>query len=143
MPSHARIDAMPGHTAPFTIERLDHVLLIVNGMADSLLFYGDVLGCDVESRLPDYAMVELRAGSSHLDLVDASVPQGAWARPAVAGGRNVDHVALRLGRVDERALRDHLAEHGVAIAEERIEDDGTVSLYVRDPSANTIELIAG
>jgi glyoxylase I family protein len=134
---------MPGHKAPFTIERLDHVLLIVNGMADSLLFYGDVLGCDLESRLPDYAMVELRAGSSHLDLVDASVSQGAWARPAVAGGRNVDHVALRLGSVDERALRDHLAEHGVAIAEERIEDDGSVSLYVRDPSGNTIELIAG
>ncbi|HVR45340.1 MAG TPA: VOC family protein [Candidatus Binatia bacterium] len=134
---------MPGHRAPFTIDRLDHVLVIVNGMAESLHFYGDVLGCDVESRLPDYGMVELRAGSSHLDLVDTAVPQGAWARPAVAGGRNVDHVALRLGRVDERALRDHLAEHGIAIAEERIEDDGTLSLYVRDPSGNTIELISG
>lgn len=133
---------MPGHKALFTIDRLDHVLLIVNGMAESLHFYGDVLGCDVESRLPDYGMVELRAGSSHLDLVDTAVPQGAWARPAVAGGRNVDHVALRLGRIDERALRDHLAEHGIAIAEERIEDDGTLSLYVRDPSGNTIELIS-
>lgn len=134
---------MPGHTAPFTIDRLDHVLVIVNGMAESLDFYEGVLGCNVESRLPDYGMVELRAGSSHLDLVDAAVPQGAWARPAVAGGRNVDHIALRLGRVDERALRDHLAKHGIAIAEERIEDDGAVSLYVRDPSGNTIELIAG
>ncbi len=134
---------MPGHQAPFTIDRLDHVLVIVSGMAESLRFYGDVLGCDVESRLPDYGMVELRAGSSHLDLVDTAVPQGAWARPAVAGGRNVDHIALRLKHADERALRDHLAAHGVAIAEERIEDDGAVSLYVRDPSGNTIELIAG
>lgn len=112
-------------------------------MVESLRFYEDVLGCDVESRLPDYGMVELRAGSSHLDLVDVAVPQGAWARPAVAGGRNVDHLALRLKRADERALRDHLTSRGVAIAEERIEDDGAVSLYVRDPSGNTIELIAG
>lgn len=134
---------MPQRTVPFTIDRLDHVLLIVNGMAESLHFYGDVLGCDVESRLPDYAMVELRAGSSHVDLVDAAVPQGAWAKPAVAGGRNVDHVALRLGHVEEKALRSHLAQHEIAIAEERIEDDGTVSLYVRDPSGNAIELIVG
>jgi glyoxylase I family protein len=133
---------MPGKP-PFTIDRLDHVLVIVNGMAESLRFYGDVLGCTVEYHLPDYGMVELRAGPAHLDLVDAAVPQGAWARPPVAGGRNVDHVALRLGRVDERELRAHLAQHGVAIAEERIEDDGAVSLYVRDPSGNTIELIAG
>jgi glyoxylase I family protein len=134
---------MPGHRAPFTIDRLDHVLLIVHGMTESLRFYEDVLGCDVESRLPDYGMVELRAGSSHLDLVDAAVPEGAWARPAVADGRNVDHIALRLKRADETALRAHLAALGVAIAEERIEDDGAVSLYVRDPSGNTIELIAG
>ncbi len=134
---------MPDHGAPFTVDRLDHVLLIVSGMAESLRFYEGVLGCDVESRLPDYGMVELRAGSSHLDLVDAAVPQGAWARPAVAGGRNVHHVALRLTRVDEGALRNHLAAHGVAIAEERMEDDGAISLYVRDPSGNAIELIAG
>jgi len=134
---------MPDHRAPFTVDRLDHVLLIVDGMAESLRFYEDVLGCGVDSALPDYGMVELRAGSSHLDLVDAAVPQGAWARSGVAGGRNMHHVALRLKRADERKLRDHLATHGVAIVEERIEGDGQVSLYVRDPSGNTIELIAG
>ncbi len=133
---------MPENGPPFTIERLDHVLLIVDGMTECVRFYEEVLGCTVESRLPDYGMVELRAGSSHLDLVDAASPRGAWAKPAVAGGRNVDHVALRLARGDAGALRDHLAARGVPIAQERIEDDGTTSLYVRDPSGNTIELIA-
>ena len=128
--------------APFTIERLDHVLLIVSGMAECVRFYEDVLGCAVESRMPQYGMVELRAGSSHLDLVDVAMSEGEWARPAIAGGRNVDHVALRLTHCDARALREHLAALGVAVAEDRTEDDGAISLYVRDPSGNTIELIA-
>jgi glyoxylase I family protein len=133
---------MPGVQAPLEIERLDHVLLIVNGLAECVHFYEEVLGCVVESSMPNYGMVELRAGSSHLDLVDAASPQGAWAKPAVTGGRNADHVALRLKRGGPRELRDHLAARGVAIAEQRIEDDGTTSFYVRDPSGNTIELIA-
>jgi len=133
---------MPENRAPFEIERLDHVLLIVNGMAECVRFYEDVLGCAVEARLHDYGMVELRAGASQLDLVDSASPQGAWAKPAVAGGRNVDHVALRLKRGDAQALRDHLSAHDITIAEERIEDGGRTSLYVRDPSGNTIELIA-
>ena len=84
-------------------------------------------------------MIELRAGSSHLDLVDISSPEGAWATPEILGGRNVDHVALSVASHDATELRVHLAAHGVEIGEERVEDDRT-SFYVRDPSGNTIEL---
>jgi glyoxylase I family protein len=125
---------------PFRIDRIDHILLIVSGMPEALGFYEGVLGCTVESRLPRYGMVELRAGASHLDLVDVAAPEGAWAKPAVTGSRNIDHFALRLADGDVQALRSHLAAHGVPIVEERVEDDGGVSLYVRDPSGNTIEL---
>jgi catechol 2,3-dioxygenase-like lactoylglutathione lyase family enzyme len=135
-----------GTEAPFALERIEHVLLLVNGMDAALAFYERGLGATVESRLPRYGMTELRAGSSHLDLVDVSVPQGAWARPPIAGGRNVDHVAIRIDAADEAALRRHLAAHDVDIVEERIEEsaDGkSLSLYVRDPSGNTIELMTG
>jgi glyoxylase I family protein len=133
---------MPESLRPFKIDRIDHILLIVRGMREALGFYEGVLGCTVESRLPAYGMVELRAGASHLDLVDVAAPGGAWAKPAVAGGRNIDHFALRLEDGDAKALRNHLAAHGVTIVEERIDNDGGVSFYVRDPSDNTIELIA-
>jgi glyoxylase I family protein len=126
---------------PFTIVRIDHILLLVEGMSDALAFYEGALGCAVESRLPHYGMVELRAGSSHIDLVDVAAPEGAWAKPDVAGGRNADHIALRLRGSDETALRQHLTACGIPIADERREDNGNVSLYVRDPSGNTIELI--
>jgi glyoxylase I family protein len=129
---------------PFTLGGIEHVLLLVNGMEAALAFYERGLGAVVESRLPRYGMAELRVGSSHLDLVDTSVPEGAWARPAIAGGRNVDHVAIRIDAPDEAALRGHLAAHGIDVVEERVEEsaDGkSLSLYVRDPSGNTLELI--
>jgi hypothetical protein len=78
-----------------------------------------------------------------IDLVDIASPAGEWARPDVAGGRNVDHVALALGPAEPDAVRRHLAERGVAIVEEG-ENIGargkSLSLYVHDPSGNQIEL---
>ena len=85
-------------------------------------------------------MVELRAGESHIDLVDVASPEGAWARPEVAGGRNVDHIALRLASHDPQAAKSYLEARGVAIVEERTEPHST-SYYVKDPSGNTIELL--
>ncbi len=129
----------------FTITGIDHILLHVSGMTESLEFYENVLGCTVEARIPTYGMAELRAGASHVDLVDIASSEGAWAKAPVAGGSNIDHFALALGSNDANALRRHLAAHSVAIVEER-EEDGpqgkSLSLYVRDPSGNTIELIS-
>lgn len=102
-----------------------------------------MLGCTIDNDLPQYAMRQMRAGDSLIDLVDIASPAGAWARPEVAGGRNVDHVALGLGPADLAAGRRHLAEHNVEIVEEgdRVGALGdTLSFYVRDPSGNQIEL---
>lgn len=124
---------------PLEIHGIDHVLLLVADLESAVAFYERVAGCSVETRLPRYAMIELRAGSSHIDLVDISVPEGAWARPKIEGGRNVDHVALGVASHDGSALRAHLEAHSVDISEERVEGAST-SFYVRDPSGNTIEL---
>jgi catechol 2,3-dioxygenase-like lactoylglutathione lyase family enzyme len=132
-------------TTPFTLKGIDHLLLLVNGMDRAISFYEDVLGCTVEAKLPQYGMAELRAGASHLDLVDTAAAEGSWSLPTVAGGRNVDHICLALGPHDEAALRSHLAAHQVQIVEERTNEDASgtsLSLYVRDPSGNTIELMA-
>ncbi len=122
------------------VARIDHVVVLVDDLSNALAFYETVLGCTVEGRFPSYGMVELRAGESHIDLVDVAVPEGSWARPPVGGGRNVDHVALAIQSHDPEAVRKHLSAANVAIMEERVEDR-SVSFYVRDPSRNTIELI--
>jgi glyoxylase I family protein len=121
------------------IRGLDHLLLIVDNMDTALAFYCGVLGCTIGANLPQYGMAELRAGDHGLDLVDAASPQGAWARAAPAGGRNLDHFCLAVEVADQSALRAHLAAHAATITEERRED-GFLSLYVRDPCGNVVEL---
>jgi glyoxylase I family protein len=127
------------HPRPFTISHLDHLTVLVDGMERSVRFYEDVLGCTVDARLPHLGMVTFHAGRNEIGLVDISVPEGAWAKPAVAGGSNIDHFALEV-HAGPNALRDYLNAHGVDIAEERVEEDSH-SFYVSDPSGNKIELL--
>lgn len=124
---------------PFTLAGLDHLLLLVQDMETAIGFYQTVCGCILRSRLPHYAMAELDAGENGLALVAYRTPEGAWAAPDAEGGRNIDHFALSLASGEEAAVRAHLATHGVAVHEEQVEG-GRLSLYIRDPSGNVVEL---
>jgi glyoxylase I family protein len=120
---------------PFRPLGLDHLLLVVRDLDQTLSFYRDVVGCEVVSELPQYGMVELDAGVS---LVNAASPEGAWALKG--HGSNLDHFCVGVGGCDDEALRAHLAAHAAPIEEERLEN-GRLSLYVRDPSGNAVELM--
>jgi glyoxylase I family protein len=122
---------------PFKLLGLDHLLLHVRGMTEAELFYCGVLGCAVERRLPQYAMAELSAG---VTLVDTADPNGVWALEGTSAGRNLDHFAILTDGWDEAQMRTWLASKGVAIEEERDEED-EFSFYVRDPSGNLVELL--
>ena len=124
-------------TPPFEPLGLDHLLLHVRGMDAAERFYCGVLGCAVTSRMPQYAMLELSAGVS---LVDTADPKGAWALDGANIGRNLDHFAIETSTWDEAEMRGWLARHGIAIEEERMAVD-ELSLYVRDPSGNLVELL--
>ena len=128
---------------PFSLEGIDHVVLLVSGMSEAQHFYEQVLGCTVDRSLPEYGMLQLRAGASLIDLVDIGSKEGEWARPDHEGGRNMDHVCISTGPCEELAMRAHLARHGINIVEEGIrygaQGDG-MSFYIRDPSGNQIEL---
>lgn len=130
---------------PFDVQRIDHVVLRVRDLSRSVAFYGDVLGCRVERRRDHLGLVHLRAGASMIDLVAIDGKLGArGGAPAGAGGRNVDHLCLRIEPFDESALVAHLAAFGVlpdgpADVNFGAEGDGP-SLYFRDPDGNTVEL---
>ena len=128
---------------PFALQGLDHVVLLVGDMDRAKRFYCGVLGCTVDRTLAEHGMVQLRAGASLIDLVDIGAPEGAWAKPPVEGGRNMDHVCLAAGPWEEAAMRAHLAAHDVAIVEEgqRYGASGEgLSFYIADPFGNVIEL---
>lgn len=129
----------------FTVARIDHVVFRVADLERSVAFYGAVLGCAVVKRRDDLGLVHLRAGASMIDLVAVAGPLGrAGGAAAGAGGRNVDHLCLRVDPFDEPALVSHLHGHGVAPRGPAslnfgAEGDG-VSLYFADPDGNVLEL---
>lgn len=129
---------------PFCPRCVDHLVILVDNLGAAERFYVDALGCSVSNRMPHLAMTELRAGSSSIDVVDISMPEGAWARPDVIGGKNMDHFCLHIHGGTETSLREHLAACGARISDERREKTPTgeeLSLYVPDPSGNLVELL--
>jgi catechol 2,3-dioxygenase-like lactoylglutathione lyase family enzyme len=122
---------------PFEPLGLDHLLLHVRGMDEAERFYCGVLGCEVKHRIAHLGMNELSAG---VVLVDVADPGGAWALEGSGKGRNLDHFAIRTSAWDEAEMRAWLATNGVEIEEVRPEED-ELSIYVRDPSGNLVELL--
>ena len=128
----------------FSILGLDHVVLRVADLDRSLRFWRDALGCPVEKRQDEIGLVQLRAGSSLIDLVpiDGKLGREGGAPPG-REGRNVDHVALRIAPFDAASIRIHLEAHGIAPGEVvkryGAEGDGP-SMYITDPDGNGVEL---
>ena len=123
---------------------LDHVVLRVRDLERAISFYRDVLGFPVERRLDDFGLVQLRAGSSLIDLVDIASPLGrARGGEPKTDAPNMDHFALSLTSFDEDAIRAHLERFGVEAEETRrlygAEGYGP-SIYLRDPDGNIVEL---
>lgn len=137
MPDDATLASRPApaDTAPPRLKGLDHVVLRVSDMDRAIAFYEQVLGLNVERRLPEIGLVQLRAGSAMIDLV----PQ----KPGEAQGRNMDHYAVQVESLDETALAAHLRRHGIDPGEVRrrygAEGYGP-SVYITDPDGNTLEL---
>ncbi|KIQ97320.1 VOC family protein [Lysobacter sp. A03] len=129
---------------PFTLERLDHVVLRVRDMAAMQAFYCDVLGCTVERRQDEIGLVQLRAGDSLIDLVDVAGELGreGGAAPG-AEGHNMDHLCVQVLPFDRAVIEAHLRAHGVEMGEfgSRYGALGQgPSQYVLDPEGNRVEL---
>jgi catechol 2,3-dioxygenase-like lactoylglutathione lyase family enzyme len=123
---------------------LDHVVLRVADAARSLRFYGEALGCAEERRDDELGLIQLRAGTSLIDLVPLDSRLGrAGGAPPGSEGHNQDHFCLRVAPFDAEALCDRLRRVGAepGPVERRYGAEGFgPSLYVRDPDGNMVEL---
>ncbi len=134
---------MPG-TVPFALKAIDHVVLRVADLQRSLDFYCGILGCTRERHQEALGLMQLRAGSSLIDLVtlDGKLGRMGGAGPA-SEGRNMDHLCLRIEPFDPEALAAYLREKGIDAGEAKprfgAEGQGP-SIYVTDPDGNTVEL---
>ncbi len=119
----------------FEILGIDHVVLRVADQERAIAFYEGVLGAKVERRAEKIGLVQLRAGRSLIDLIEAPEKDRE--------GANMDHFALRIEPFDEAAIRAHLKAHGIEVGELKTrygaEGNGP-SLYIEDPDGNRVEL---
>jgi glyoxylase I family protein len=122
---------------PLKIREIDHVVLRCREQSRMIDFYTRVLGLVEERRIDKIGLVQLRAGTGLIDLVPASDPR-------VESGLNVDHFCLGVDVADlEEAIR-YLLANAVEILGEAATRYGArgmgLSIYLRDPEGNVVEL---
>ena len=126
------------------IRGIDHLVLRVRDLGQSIAFYCGVVCCQAERRIEALGLVQLRAGTGLIDLVDLGSPLGRrGGAPPGEEGRNVDHFALQLSDCDEGAIRAQLSAANVPPGDvgERYGAQGMgPSMYIRDPDGNVVEL---
>jgi len=122
---------------PLKVREIDHVVLRCREQSRMIDFYTRVLGLVEERRIDHIGLVQLRAGASLIDLVPA-------VDPRIESGLNVDHFCLgvEVGNLDE-AIR-YLSANAVEVLGDPATRYGArgmgLSIYVRDPEGNVIEL---
>lgn len=126
------------------ITGIDHIVLRAHDQQRLIDFYTGVLGLTVEKRQDAIGLVQLRAGTSLIDIVSV---EGRLGRMGGAGpgseGRNLDHLCLTVAGFELETVKAHLIAHGVEIGEAGLRygagGEG-LSLYLKDPEGNGLEL---
>ena len=134
----------PTRNRPVEVLGLDHVVLRVTDIDTSIKWYEQILGVQVERRLTEFGLYQLRIGASLLALVP--VPRRLGRAGGGAPGkkkRNMDHFAVRLARFDARKVRAYLKRRGIEPGEVQSRYGAFghgPSMYLSDPDGNTVEL---
>ena len=123
--------------APFSLTRLDHIVLCVADVAATRAYYERVLGMEAREERP--GKWSLHFGDHKISLQDAGTAPDI-ARDTVPGSGNFCILT------DEpiEAVVEHLEREGVEIRVGPAERDGAVgrimSVYFNDPDGNLVEI---
>lgn len=124
-------------------ESILETIIYANSIEEAAWFYHEVLGLDMPAGKSNL-MTMFRVDEHHVLLVfDPSVSDQPGRDVPSHGARGPGHLALRIQPDDYQNWLDQFSKHGIAI-EQEIEwkrTNPSKSIYVRDPSGNSIELI--
>ncbi len=124
-------------------ESILETILYANSLEEAAWFYHEVLGLEMPRELTDLAVL-FRIDENHVLLVFDPKQSDQPGRPVPShGSRGPGHIALRIRPQDYQSWIEQLSKHGIAIEQEQVWDriDPGKSIYVRDPSGNSVELI--
>jgi glyoxylase I family protein len=129
--------------SPLRPRGIDHLAINVSNLDAARAFYVDVIGCEFIEALPQFNQELLHAGATPISLVcrPKDDPTSSYPQPAASG---LDHFCLRMVN-DALGLRANLSKAGVFVEDEVLNQGDvppTLSLYIRDPSGNLVELRA-
>lgn len=136
-------DAATVHGRTIAVEQVDHIGVRVRDLDAALRFYG-VLGFALEVKVPYDAVAIIRnAAGVELNLVfnaNAGDPKANVLMDVPDKYPGYTHVALRVQSIADTITA--LNEHGIRITQGPVSfgRDGHVSVFVRDPDRNVIEL---
>jgi len=133
----------PAPGIPFGIQKLGHVVIMVQDLQRSTAFYTGVMGFRVSDVYPDTmmkgGMVFLRCRTDHHSL---ALVGGAKGAPSA---RELHHLAFEVATLDEVfAAREHLRAKGVKVDFEGRRRAGCqVAVEFRDPDGHFLEIFWG
>ena len=119
-------------------------VLYANDLEQAEWFYRTVLGLEMPRELSELAAIFRINDQQVLLVFDPTASDKPDRTVPSHGARGPGHIALRIDPGDYENWLRRFSEHGVAI-EQEIEWSGHTdpgrSIYVRDPSGNSVELI--
>ena len=124
-------------------ESILETVLYANSIDEAVWFYHEVLGLEMPKGQSEL-MTLFRVDENHVILIfDPSKSDQPGRMVPSHGARGPGHIGLGIKPDDYQAWLDQLSSHGIAI-EQEIEWDRPYpakSIYFRDPSGNSIELL--
>ncbi|HME60447.1 MAG TPA: VOC family protein [Candidatus Binatia bacterium] len=133
--------------APIKIIELDHIVLNVNDIERSLLFYTQILGLkgeridEFKSGKVGFPSVRINEGTI-IDLFPAKQPRVSAGNEKNNG--NLNHFCMVVGAEDFAGIIGYLAAHKITIREGPVSRWGArgraTSVYFLDPDGNEVEI---
>lgn len=128
--------------AEFAVQSLDHLVLTVRDPDATIAFYAEVLGLRADSFLATDGTTRwaLSFGAQKINLHPASAPFDPKASHPTPGSADL----CFLTETDIDLWVQHLSDHEIEIIDGPIKRTGAtgplLSVYVRDPDGNLIEI---
>ncbi|MEQ9692596.1 VOC family protein [Shimia sp. SDUM112013] len=127
---------------PPKVSSLDHLVLTVSDISATLTFYSEILGMQIEQFRPADGSTRwaLKYGSQKINLHSAEVVFAPHAKHPVPGSADL----CFLSDTPISQWMAHLSANSIEIIEGPVQRTGAtgpiLSIYVRDPDQNLIEI---